>query len=86
MNVALVVPVSPSATIASFTETVGVDSLSSTDTLSEFWLATARSGSESLLKSPTVTEAGKSPTPKLVVAEKLPPGQRPGTPPLPSSQ
>src|SRR5918994_176412 len=37
----------------------------SMETLSETWLATARSRIVSLLKSPTATEIGSSPTPKL---------------------
>src|SRR5918995_1748846 len=37
----------------------------SMETLSEFWLATARSRMVSLLKSPTATENGPSPAPKL---------------------
>src|ERR671911_367180 len=37
----------------------------SMETLSETWLATARSRIVSLLKSPTATENGSSPTPKL---------------------
>src|SRR5918994_2049188 len=37
----------------------------SMETLSETWLATARSKMVSLLKSPTATDLGSSPTPKL---------------------
>jgi hypothetical protein len=44
---------------------------SSTETLSEFWLATARSGSESPSKSATATKRGASPTAKLVGPLKL---------------
>jgi hypothetical protein len=44
---------------------------SSTDTVSEKSLATARSGSASPLKSPTATEAGPSPARKLVGPVKV---------------
>ena len=44
---------------------------SSTETLSENWLATARSGSLSPSKSPTATETGPSPVPMLVGPLKL---------------
>src|SRR5439155_285203 len=40
------------------------------DTLLETWLATARSGLPSLLKSPTATERGCVPAAKLVAAPK----------------
>src|SRR5437667_262180 len=49
-----------------------------TDTLLEVWLAVARSGLPSRLKSPTATEYGSVPAVKLVAAPKLPV-------PLPSS-
>ncbi len=46
---------------------------SSTETVSERVLATARSGSESPLNSPTATETGPLPAAKSVAAPKLPP-------------
>src|SRR5262245_10063895 len=60
---------------------VGVGSrqlFSSTDTVAEPLLAAARSGLPSRLKSPTATDCGHVPTPKLVAAPKPPV-------PLPSS-
>jgi hypothetical protein len=46
--------------------------LSRIDTLSDPWLATARSGMPSPLKSATATEAGVVPTPKFVAMPKVP--------------
>src|SRR5260370_12611199 len=46
--------------------------LISTETLSEFWLATARSGRPSRLKSPTAMDQAKFPAAKLRGARKLP--------------
>src|SRR5206468_1744930 len=42
------------------------------ETLLELKFATARSGSESPLKSPTATDSGALPTPKLVAVPKVP--------------
>jgi hypothetical protein len=46
--------------------------LRSSDTSLEIWLAVARSGLPSPLKSPTATEAGSAPTAKLVAEPKAP--------------
>ncbi len=46
--------------------------LISTETLLEFWLATARSGRMSPLKSPTTTEKGASPAPNHCAPPKVP--------------